>query len=296
MNRNLVFYILMALAMTSWGSSWVSAKILSEYITGGELIIYRYIISTIAMIPILVYYKYSFKIDRVNLVKAMLGTIFLFAYSMFFFYGTKYGQAGLGGAFVTTLAPIVVFILLVAFFGKKIYKKDIIALAIGAVGVLTILNVWQFSYDKIFNLHNGLFVLAAISWPLLTITTSYATNIKPIMFSFYMYLFLTILAIIFVPIESGNIFRFDWIFWLNLINISVISTSFATSIYFIAITRIGTGQAAAFIFLVPFNVIILSFIFLDEQIYLTTIVGTVLTIIAVANLNNLKWHKVFKLK
>ena len=52
-----------------------------------------------------------------------------------------------------------------------------------------------------------------------------------------------------------------------------------------AYSNIGTSQASAFIFLVPFFAITLSNIFLDEEIYITTILGTILTIIAVYTLN-----------
>ena len=72
---------------------------------------------------------------------------------------------------------------------------------------------------------------------------------------------------------------------LHLIIISILSTTFATSIYFVAIKKIGTSQASAFIFLVPFFVITLSSIFLDETVYITTILGTILTISAVYILN-----------
>lgn len=46
--------------------------------------------------------------------------------------------------------------------------------------------------------------------------------------------------------------------------ISVLSTTFATSIYFAATTKIGANEASSFVFLVPFNAIFLSFLFLDE--------------------------------
>jgi drug/metabolite transporter (DMT)-like permease len=138
---------------------------------------------------------------------------------------------------------------------------------------------------------NLYFILAAVSWPLLTITSSKSTKIKAIVFSFYMYIITTILSFIITDFNSGNIFEFNMIFWINLINISVVSTTFATSIYFIAVSKLGTNEASSFIFLVPFNVIILSNIFLDEPVYFTTIIGTILTILAVSMLNNVKLPK-----
>ena len=88
----------------------------------------------------------------------------------------------------------------------------------------------------------------------------------------------------------------DWIFWLNFLVITIIGTTFATSIYFVAITKIGANEASSFIFLVPFNAIFLSWFFLDEPIYFTTIAGTILTITAVSMLNNVQLPKFLRRK
>ena len=275
----------MILAMTSWGSSWVSAKILSDYITAQELIFYRYFITILTLLPILIYLKKSLKIDFKTLGLALVASIFLVIYSVFFFDGTKYGTPGLGGAFVTTLTPILTFVLLVSFFKKKLFKKDIFALTLGTIGVLTILNIWQFKLKDILVISNLYFIYASFSWSFLTITNSKLKSVEHIVFIFYVYIFTAMIGYFITPFESGNIFDFDWIFWLNFIFISVISTTFATSIYFIAISKIGTNEASSFIFLVPFNAIFLSWIFLDEPIYFTTIIGVILTVIAVSILN-----------
>jgi len=278
----------MIVAMTSWGASWVAAKILSNYITAQELIFYRYVVTVITLAPVLVYMKKSFKIDMKTLALALLASIFLVVYSIFFFDGTKYGTPGLGGAFVTTLTPILTFVLLVSFFGKKLLTKDIFALVLGAIGVATILNIWSFKLEDVLVISNLYFIYASFAWSFLTITNSKLKSIEHIIFTFYVYVFTTIIGYFITPFESGNIFDFDYIFWINFLLISVVSTTFATSIYFVAISKIGTNEASSFIFLVPFNAIFLSWIFLDEPIYLHTIVGTVLTIVAVSILNNIK--------
>ncbi len=289
MNKsNYIFYVLMVFAMISWGASWVNAKVLSEYITAQELIFYRYMVTTITLIPVLIYIKQSFKIDIKTLILAFVSSVFLVIYSIFFFNGTKYGTAGLGGAFVTTLTPILTFVLLVSFFNKRFVRKDIFALILGAIGVMTILNIWSFSLEEILVISNLYFIYACIAWSFVTITNSKLKIIKPIIFTFYVYVFTTIIGFFITPFESGNILEFDNIFWINFFIISVVSTTFATSIYFIGISKLGANEASSFIFLVPFNAIFLSYLFLGEPIYLTTIVGTVLTILAVSMLNNIK--------
>jgi drug/metabolite transporter (DMT)-like permease len=288
------FYILMVVAMVFWGASWVAVKVFSNYITALELVSYRYAITTITLIPVIIYFKYSFKIDLRNFALAFVASLFLIVYSIFFFEGAKYGTAGLGGAFVTTLTPILTFILLVSFFKKKFSKIDIFALFLGAIGVITILNIWQFGLESIITKANLYFVYASISWSFLTISNSKVKTVNHLVFSFYLFLITTILSTIITPFESGNIFNFDNIFWFNLLLISIGSTTFATSIYFVAITRIGANEANSFIFLVPFNAIFLSYIFLDEPIYITAIFGVVLTIIAVWILNKIKLPKFIK--
>jgi drug/metabolite transporter (DMT)-like permease len=295
-NPNFKFYLLMVIAMTAWGASWVNAKVLSDYITAQELIFYRYFLATITLAPVLIVLRKSFKIEFKTLLLALLASIFLVVYSIFFFNGTKFGTAGLGGAFVTTLTPILTFILLISFFGKQFVKKDIFALVLGVIGVATILNVWTFSLEQILVISNLYFIYASFSWSFLTITNSKLKSIGHLLFTFYVYIFTTIIGFFITPFESGNILSMDWIFWLNFLSVSVVSTTFATSIYFVAITKLGTNEASSFIFLVPFNAIFLSWLFLDESIHLTTILGTILTITAVSMLNNVKLPKFLRRK
>lgn len=293
---NTVFYVLMVLAMIAWGASWVNAKVLSDYITAQELIFYRYFITTITLIPVIIYMKQSFKIDIKTFLLAFLASVFLVLYSIFFFDGTKYGSPGLGGAFVTSLTPILTFLILISFFKKYFIKKDIFALFIGAIGVLTILNIWMFTIDEILITSNIYFIFACFAWAGLTISNSKLKTIKPLVFTFYVYVITTVIGYFITPFNSGNIFEFDSIFWINFLIISIVSTTFATSIYFVGISKLGASSASAFIFLVPFNAIFLSYIFLNEPIYVTTIIGTILTIFAVSLLNNIKFTNFLKSK
>jgi drug/metabolite transporter (DMT)-like permease len=286
----------MVIAMMAWGASWVNAKVLSNYITAQELIFYRYLITSVTIIPVLIFLQRSFKIDIKTLGLALLAAIFLAVYSIFFFNGTKFGTSGLGGAFVTTLTPILTFILLVSFFGKKFVKKDIFALILGAIGVATILNIWEFSLKQILIISNLYFIYASIFWSFLTITNSKLKSITHLVFTFYVYIFTTVIGFFITPFESGNIFTMDWIFWLNFLVISILGTTFATSIYFVAISKIGANEASSFIFLVPFNAIFLSWFFLNEPIFPTTIIGTILTITAVSMLNNVQLPKLLRRK
>jgi len=287
-----IFYILMFIAMIGWGASWVHAKVLSAYINEYELIFLRNFFTVITMIPVLYFSRKSLRINLNSFLLAIAVAIVMILYLKFYFLGTKFGTASLGGALVTTLVPINTFILMALFFGKKIEKKDRFALILGAIGVLTILNIWSFSLEDIFTQHNLYFLVASILWPILTIISSKATKVSPLIFSFYMYLIMIILVLIFfVDVQKFNYESYDSIFWINIISLGVFSTAFATTIYFVGIEKLGTNEVSSFIFLVPFSAITLSIIFLKEEVHLSIIIGTILTLIAVKILNNITIFK-----
>ena len=69
---NKTLYILMTLAMIAWGETWVSAKILSRYLDSDELIFWRFSFTALGLIPVLIYYKLSFKISKQNLFLSII--------------------------------------------------------------------------------------------------------------------------------------------------------------------------------------------------------------------------------
>jgi len=279
---------MMILAMFLWASSFVSAKILIMYINEHELVTYRYLITTLTMAPMILALKISFKVGIKNFCFAIISAIFLVSYTKLFFVGTGASTANFGGALITTLMPIIVYVILV-FSGKKSpVKKDWIALLLGAIGISIMLKVWQFQSDEIFSSATVLLLWAALSFALLSIVTSYSSDINPLTFSFYIYLISTVLnsAIYFEPV-NGSILEMDKIFWFNMILMSVGSTTFATTIYFVGMQKLG-AKATVYTFLVPFFVILLGVLFLQEVIYLNTVIGAVLTITALLIINNVK--------
>ena len=287
-NKN-VFYALLFLAMAGWGASWVNAKVLSSYINEYELIFLRNIFTIVTLAPLIYLAKKSFYINAKSLFLAFLVAMVMIIYMKCYFLGTKAGTASLGGSLVTSLIPINTFIIMAVFFGKKILRKDIFALSLGAIGVLTMLNIWTFESEEIFSSYNLYFLAASILWPILTILSSKITKTSPLVFTLYMYIITTVLvSIFFLDVRSIDYSSFDDIFWINMFSLSVLATTFSTSIYFIGIEKLGTNEVSSFIFLVPFFSILFSIIFLNETVSASTIIGVLLTLFAVKILNNIR--------
>jgi len=111
--------ILMFLAMIAWGSTWVSAKILGEYISEYELIFWRFFISAIGVGVVMIFIKTSFKMSLKNTLIAVITGVLLILYNYLFFAGCYTGNAGFGGVLVTTLNSIITFILIMILFKQK---------------------------------------------------------------------------------------------------------------------------------------------------------------------------------
>ena len=290
-NKNL-FYFLMFLAMAGWGASWVNAKVLSSYINEYELIFLRNFFTIASLVPVLIFTRKYFYINKRSFLLAILASVIMIAYMKCYFLGTKFGTASLGGALVTTLIPINTFLIMAFFYGKKIVKKDYFALAIGALGVMTMLNVWSFSSEQIFTIQNMYFLGASILWPALTITSSKITKTSPMVFTLYMYIITSIMVVVFFTDSlEFNYSSYDTIFWINILGLAVVSTTFSTTVYFIGIEKLGTNEVSSFIFLVPLFAILFSIIFLKEHLSISLLIGTILTLIAVKILNNIKIFK-----
>jgi len=282
------FSFLMALAMLAWAGSFVSAKYLAVYINEHELVTYRYLITTLTTLPVLMFLNISYKIDMRNLAIAAITAILLVAYTKLFFLGTKIGTASLGGALITTLMPIIAFVIVLVFSKKKPIAKDWLALFIGAIGVSTMLEVWQFDLDEIFSTATVFFLWAATSWALMSIATSQSKRVSPILLSFYIYLIATLFnTVFFYENVNGSVFDMDGTFWLNMLLMSIASTTFAATVYVAGMQRWGS-KCTVFTFLVPFFVIVLSATFLGESIQVSTVVGALLTVAALVLINNIK--------
>ena len=288
MTQKNIFFFLLFFAMVAWGGSWVNVKILGHYVSAYEMIFLRFGITAISMVPIIVWLKHSFKIDFQSFCLVVLVALALIFYNKYYYLGTKFGTASLGGAMVTTMIPILTFILLALMGVKKVSSKDLFALGLGAVGVLTMLHIWTFDLAHILVIHNLYFLLAAILWAVLTIISSKSTKISPIVFTFYMYIMSVVFDwLFFVDVSTIPFGSFDGIFWLNTLLISLAASTFANTIFFLGIEKLGAAEVSSFVFLVPFSAIILSAIFLSEKVDLFIVFGTILTLWAVKLLNNI---------
>ncbi len=282
--------------MIFWGASWISTKVLTNYIDAYEMVFLRMGICFLSMAPIIVFLKMNYKLDFKTFVLILFASLFLVLYSVFMYFGVEHGTGSLGGAMVPSMIPIITYIFVAILNKKTISLKHSFALVLGAFGVLNMINIYQFDIDVIFSKYNIFFIVASILWAILTIITSKSTKINAFVFTTYTYLIASSVLYFFYVDSSifTKVINFDITFWFNMFIITILSTTFATSIYFFGAAKYGAKEVSSFVFLVPASAIIIGSLFLDEKIEFSTIIGVFFAMIAIYILNNLSFPKFFK--
>src|SRR3990172_5627445 len=279
MNRNVIFFILMIIAMLIWGGAWVCAKAVSHNLHFQKLALIRFALTFLFLIPPVVIFKERLKIDRITVLKIFIGSLFYTLYSQMFFLGLSRGTAGLGGVLVTSLVPIFTFAAVSAFSGSRIRFQDAAGLLIGLGGSLVILKIWTIDIESLLISGNLFFIIGAALWSGVTINSQKTqSKISIWVYSFYLNGFSMILQALFViPHGTSGMIPAEFSFWAYMVYLSLITTVFATSLYFHATKHIGSHKASAFTFLVPSSAVILSWIFLNEIPEIPTLFGGLLS-------------------
>jgi len=286
-NKENQFLIGMLISMFCWGLSWASGKVLSGYGATTSIAMLRLSITFIALLFILFLMKENMKVKANGWLPLLAASVFMTCYNYLFFEGLIHGKPGAGGVLVTTLNPIISYGIMLLTNLRKPSKNEALGLIIGIIAGAILLKVWD-NWNSILSSGNIYFVLATITWAILSLFTSKSSRYgSPIAYSLWMYGICSIMMLLFTTV-SANVSLFesgDSIFWLNMFFSAVVTTAFATTFYFVATARLGAGKASSFIFLVPFSAALGSWVFLKEEPQNHTIIGGLLGIAAVYILN-----------
>ena len=283
----ILLYILMILAMATWGLSWTNAKVLSDYGPSSVVAFWRFFFSSITMIPVLWLTGNDFRVTRQGMKYIFPGAVFISLYNIFFFVGTDRGSASVGGIIVPTFNPIITFIISVLLLKQVFYRKDIMGLVLGFTGGVIVLQAWTLSLEQMIANGNMYFICASISWGIMSVISGRSHgHVSTLSFSFWVY---TISALIYLGVTWNKdillIFTYDWIFWVNMFFLSAGAMVFGTTVYFLGTTRLGPEKASSFIFMVPVTALLFSVLLIGERLEVTTMIGGIMTMTAVYLIN-----------
>ncbi|RKX86532.1 MAG: hypothetical protein DRP58_04345 [Spirochaetes bacterium] len=290
------FSIYMFIAMTIWAGSWVSGKLISTGSLHFQFIFWRFLITSICYMIILYINNKNnpdseglwriFK-NPILLILLLLSALALVGYNAMFILGLTSGLAGKGGVIVTTLNPLIGFILGTLIYRNKFSAKTWTGMIIGLIGGIILVEPWKYSIDQLIDGGNLIFVAAAGFWAFLTaLGHKIQKDISLWEFNFLIYTVAIFLTIPFI--WNKNIFLFEQYtsgFWINTLYLAVMAGTIAGGMYFHASKIIGSAKAGSFTFIVPGMALLFSFLFLNEIPESSTIIGGTMAVGAVYIIN-----------
>lgn len=240
---------------------------------------------SLSFLPILYYLKKPLTLNKTSLGFIFTSSVLNIAFMIFSYLGVKHGFAGSAGVIITTLSPLMTFLLIAILFRKKTPSIQYLGLFIGLIGGVIML---QLSSLEIFmNGANIYFLLCALIWAGVTLLAQYSNaHLHPIHYSFFISVIATFLSF-FYGYGKGllDVFAQDISFWIALLYLAILGQSVATTIFFLASGKLGSQVTSSFMFLVPIFALLIAYLLLDETLEVHVLLGGSLSLLALYFIN-----------
>jgi len=278
--KNTHFTYLLILSMFLWGGGWSALKILTAEVSVDVMVFWRFFIVSLSFLPILYFLKKPLTLNLGSLKYVLGSSVLNIAFMVSSFFGIKYGLAGSGSVIITTLSPVMTFLLVALIFRKNLQKIQYFGLGLGVFGGFVMLHVSDISL--FFESGNLYFLLSATIWAGVTLLAQHSqVHIHPIHYSFFISVVATFVS--FVYGYNSNllgVFEQGSRFWIALIYLGVLGQSVATTIFFMASGKLGSEKTSSFMFLIPVFALFIAWLVLDEPIESHIVIGGFISVLA----------------
>ncbi|MDO7252353.1 DMT family transporter [Helicobacter cappadocius] len=277
---------LMFLSMMLWGLTWTASKVMvDQQVDPLQIVSIKCGIVTLSFLPFMFYLKIPFSIPKSAILPTLLIGVFNTVYNYLLLAGLHYGEAGSAGVIAEVLSPIFATFIWSAIKKNSLLRNEKIGLFLGIVSGAFLVDITN--YNSLLSPFNAIYVLAALMWASLTISSRYATeNSHPIVINFYSSVFP---FVIFLPslffTDTHSLGNVDYKFWLCMFSVTILSTTFATTIFYKGIKVLGVTQGGIFVLLVPLGALLFAWIFLGEIPQIHTVIGGLIALVAIYLIN-----------
>ena len=280
------YYVLMVVAMLFWGVAWTVGKVAAEHSNAEAAAFWRYAISFLTIIPVVIWMKIPMKSDRVGYGYIAASGLLTSLFNYLFFAGLSHGQAGYGGTMVTALSPIFTYLISIAFLRLAVSIKQGFALVVGIFGALLLLRV-PFDGFAFLSVDSSYFLGCAVVWSIVTVISQKATKrADPMYYTLVVFAITGFVNMLFaLPHRPFDFLAYDSTFWAAIIFVGVIPGTFSTALFFISSGKVGASKTGVFMFIVPVGAILSSMAVYGEGVAPSTLIGCMLAFLAVALFN-----------
>lgn len=249
-------------------------------LTSKEIAVLRGVIGSIFLLGVMLFSKEktSFSAIKKNLPILVLSGLGVGANWIFLFEAYKYTTVS-----IATLsyycAPIFVTIMVPIILKEKISLIKFLCVCTAMVGMLCIVGTNKGSIGEGYNHFLGIIygLTAAVGYASVILMNKFIKGLKGVETTVTQLVFASILLLPYVMITSGFDFsKMTGISWGYMIFLGIVHTGFAYALYFSSLKELKGQTIAVLSYIDPITAILISALFLGEQLTMFQIIGGVL--------------------
>lgn len=249
-------------------------------LTSKEIAVLRGVIGSIFLLGVMLFSKEktSFSAIKKNLPILVLSGLGVGANWIFLFEAYKYTTVSIATLsyycapiFVTIMAPIIL--------KEKISLIKFLCVCTAMIGMLCIVGTNKGSIGEGYNHFLGIIygLTAAVGYASVILMNKFIKGLKGVETTVTQLIFASILLLPYVMITSGFDFsKMTGISWGYMIFLGVVHTGFAYALYFSSLKELKGQTIAVLSYIDPITAVLISALFLGEQLTMFQIIGGVL--------------------
>ncbi|MCA9401772.1 MAG: EamA family transporter, partial [Candidatus Omnitrophica bacterium] len=265
-----------------WGGGFVAGKVIAPQAGAFTITFLRFLIASVVLTIIL------FRTEKLTSVPISIvgfalagGFLGVGCYNFLFLNGIKWIEAG-RGAVIMSIVPIAVAVLSAILFKEPLTFRKFVGILISVVGAAMVVSNGDFS---IFfgNIGRGeLYILGSVSCAaaFTLISKKMLDQLSPLAVIVFISSFGTVMMIIpmLIELQTRPLTGLSFAFYMNLLYLALGPSVVATVFYYHGIAKVGPSRASQYMNLMPVFAVILSFLFLGEEITSSLAVGGLMVI------------------
>jgi len=296
--QNFGIYIKLLFTAIFWGGTFVAGRALAGQVNPFSAAFLRFTLAAIPLSFMMVNTHGRFPRITANLVFSMLllGLTGVFCYNLFFFKGLHFIPAGRASLIIAN-NPIFIALASAFFFKEKLNAVKVTGILMSVTGAMVAITRGDFQLILSQGLGpgDGYIFLAVVSW------VSYSLIGKRVMKDYSALEAVACSAIagaillfpaalfegLVTDISAYSLFN-----WMNLVYLGIFGTVLGFVWYYEGINALGPSRASLFINFVPISAIVMAFLFLDEPITISLLIGAAMVTAGVYLTNTGSWRRI----
>jgi drug/metabolite transporter (DMT)-like permease len=277
----MITYLKLLMMAVFWGGTFVAGRSLAQHVGPFSAAFFRFMTASVFLVFILYRAEGRFPVPRKNQIIPiiLLGLTGALMYNFMFLKGLKLIEAGRASVIIAC-NPIFIALFSAYLFKERLNSVKIAGIVISVSGAVIAIT----RGDVIAVLHGSLgrgelYIFGCVaSWVLFSlIGKAVMADLSPLRSVTYSAIAGAVSLAVPAFVEGGFGFvRFSLLDWMNIFYLGFFGTVLGFLWYYQGIQKIGPTRAGLFINFVPINAILLAFVFLEEPITVSLLVGTFL--------------------